>query len=133
MSYFNFTSILDDNIFNNFFRKQQDSQFYSYLEYSTNTSTCNEFPNVFNWEKRKNIFEHDLPLKEPLTKEFRMRDQQVNEMPPSLQGNGDHNIKMPRMIDSYRLGFDCKSSLQKIGYHHNIEKYCLNLNPYSSK
>ena len=79
------------------------------------------------------IFEHDLPTKEPLAKELCKCSQQVNEIPSNLQGKGDHNNKMPRMIDSYRLGFDCRSSLQKIGYHHNIEKYCLNLNPYSSK
>ena len=129
----NDTTKLDHDIFNDFARKEQDSQFHSYLENSTNPSYCNKFPNVFSWDKRKKIFEHDLPTKEPLAKELRKRSQQVNEMPSNLQGKGDHNNKMPRMIDSYRLGFDCRSSLQKIGHHHNIEKYCLNLNPYSSK
>ena len=129
----NDTSKLDDDIFNDFVKKQQDSQFYSYLENSANPSYCNEFSNVFSWDKRKKIFEHDLSSKDTLTKKVRKPSQQVNEIPSSFQRNEDHSNKMPRMIDSYRLGLDCRSSIQKIGCHYNIEKYCLNLNPYSSK
>ena len=96
-----------------------------------NDSLFNDWSNVFTSDETKKFSEKISPSKQTPTKKLGMESKEMFHAPSDCH---EHPYRTtPRMINSYRLGFDCKNVHNKLEYRTNIEKYCLNFNPYSSK
>ena len=94
-------------------------------------SLFNDWSNVFTSDETKKFPEKISPSKRTSTKRLCMGSNEMFYAPSECH---EHPYRTtPRMINSYRLGFDCKNVHNKLEYRTNIEKYCLNFNPYSSK
>ena len=125
----------EDNICGSSLENIPDSPCTPFIDNSHSNSLMNEIPPFSKHGEIKTFSEKMKSLKQPSTKMMcRCCNKNKNVQGPcNLEFYRDDNITAPRIIKLAGPGLDGEESIQKIEYRSNIEKYCLNLNPYSSK
>ena len=111
------------------FENTPDSQSIPFID----NSHMIQMPHIFNHGEAKTFSEKTMPSKQPSTKETCRCNIKNVQRSSNLEFHGYDNITTRSSIKLSRPCLNDESNLQKVEYRSNIEKYCLNLNPYSSK
>ena len=119
----------------NAFGRTMDSPCMPFIDDSHIDSTDDETPRALCCSTHKPPLERTISTKQQSNNDGSKSKLQMSQIMPQIFPNSikDDDIDNPRIIESSSMSVKesiCPSNKE---YRANIEKYCLNLNPYTSK